>query len=138
MIKLVVGADDLRHFAQIQKREQIEFKGALASPVRTRNMPRRAEDLLDGGSIYRVIKNRIVCRQRIIGFDQIQDPIKGTMSLIITDPEIIATFPTAKRPFQGWRYLESSAVPKDQGIFNIDDERPPAEMEKELAALGLL
>jgi len=138
MIKLVVGCEDLEHFAQIQRRDVLPYEGAMANPVWTRHRPKRADELLEHGSIYRVIKNRIQCRQKIVGFEETDHPVKGKMCLIMVEPEIIKTVSTPKRPFQGWRYLKPADAPADVGAFNLDEEEPPAEMVEDLKAAGLL
>lgn len=140
MIKLVVGVDDLDHFLEIQKRSIVKFNGMPANPVRTRFKPKRAEEILNGGSLYRVIKNKICCRQKIIGFDQYESPDKGTQTLILVEPTIIQTISTPKRPFQGWRYLEPAAAPKDRGIYMGDNQREeiPEDLEDSLRGAGLL
>ena len=68
LIKLVVGIGELEDFAVHQREDVVEYEGGLANTVWTRHRPKRSDELLDGGSIYRVMKNRIRCRQRIIGF----------------------------------------------------------------------
>jgi hypothetical protein len=140
MIKLVVGVDDLDHFLEIQQNSIVEFEGQPANAVRTRFKPKRADDVLNGGSLYRVIKNKIVCRQKIIGFSSWESPDKGTQTLIMVEPEIIQTYSTPKRPFQGWRYLEPAAAPKDRGIYLGDNQREdiPEDLEESLKEAGLL
>jgi len=140
MIKLVVGVEDLDHFLEIQRSCVVDYNGQPANAVRTRFKPKRADEVLDGGSLYRVIKNRIQCRQKIIGFDSYESPDKGTQTLILVEPEIIQTISTPKRPFQGWRYFEPAAVPRDRGLYLGDGQRDevPLDMEDELREAGLL
>lgn len=141
MIKLVVGVDDLDHFLEIQKNCVEDYNGTPANAVRTRFKPKRADEILEtGGSIYRVIKNRIQCRQKILGFEMMETKDKGTQCLIMVDHPIIQTISKPKRPFQGWRYLEPAAAPRDRGVYLGDGEREeiPLEMEEELKEAGLL
>lgn len=138
MIKLVVGIDSLHEYAQLMERWLIDYEGAKANPVHTRHKPKREAELVRDGSIYRVIKNVIVCRQKIIGFEPFEHPVKGSMWMVMCDPEIIATRPMAKRPFQGWRYLEPAAAPPDIGVYDAGQDQPPEEMQGDLAAAGLL
>lgn len=138
MMKLVVGMDSLQEFAKWQSHERHDFKGREANVVYTRHMPKHAEEiLLSGGSIYRVIKGVMRCRQKILGFDKVETHV-GAKTIIYTDTEIMRTHPMPKRPFQGWRYLKEEAIPQDVAPYQIGDELPPAEMEKELSELGLL
>lgn len=141
IIKLVVGADDLDEFFQFQQNSVFDYEGTPANACHTRYKPKQAEEILaTGGSLYRVIKNRIVCRQKILGFETIETPDKGSQCAIITDHQIIQTLMKPKRPFQGWRYLKPSDVPKDRGIYLGDGEREEIspEMEEELKEAGLL
>lgn len=138
IIKLVVGVSTLAEFAEIQKHYVVEFEGRPANTVWTRHMPKQAEELIEAGSIYRVIKNQIVARQKIMGFETVEHPIKGKMCLILTDTDLIATVPTPKRAFQGWRYLKPADAPADLGLYDSEDDLPPEDLRDDLAAAGLL
>ena len=53
-------------------------------------------------------------------------------------PELIPVIPTAKRPFQGWRYLKAEDVPADLTAIDLDDtEQLPPELRAKLAYLGV-
>ena len=139
IIKLVVGIETLDDFAKWQETDFIDFYGQKANTVYTRYKPKRADEIVEqDGSIYRVIKNRIVCRQKILGFDMFEHPVKGQMCLIATEPTIHTTIAKPKRPFQGWRYLKAEDAPKDKGVYIPPGERPPPELEKALSESGLL
>lgn len=141
MIKLVVGIDALDDFALWQSQERVLFEGQEANIVRTRFKPKRADEILKtGGSIYRVIKSRVVCRQEIVGFDTYESHDRGTQCLILTNTDIIQTQSMPYRPFQGWRYFDQAKAPKDRGLYVIgqnNDELPPADMEDDLKEAGL-
>ena len=138
LIKLVVGVSDLQHFAEIQQRDVGEFEGRPANPVWTRHKPKREEELLAGGSIYRVIKNRIQCRQTILGFEIVEDTPKGRMCRIMVDPPIIRTQAMPKKAFQGWRYLRPADAPADIGLYDGSEDLPPPELADDLAKAGLI
>lgn len=141
IIKLVVGANDLEDFFQFQEMSSFDYHGTLANACNTRYKPKQADDILaTGGSLYRVIKNRIVCRQKIIGFEAIETPDKGSQCAIIVENPIIQTIVKPKRPFQGWRYFKPSDAPKDRGVYlgGGEMEDIPPEMENELKEAGLL
>lgn len=141
IIKLVVGVEDIAHFYRIQRREEIEFKGRLIVPCWTRYKPRHADEILrSGGSIYRVINNRIVCRHKILGFDMVETKEKGTMCMIMQDPQMIETVHMPRRAFQGWRYLKPCDVPADKGIYTGKDSQDniPVDLGAELKEAGLL
>lgn len=140
MIKLVVGVDSLENFALRQQDERIKFEGQWAVPCWTRFQPKRAEEILKtGGSIYRVIKNRIVCRHKIVGFEMVEVAGEGTYCRIMQHPDIVQTVAVPRKAFQGWRYLEEKDAPADRGIFRLGrGDEPPPEMAEELRAAGLL
>ena len=102
----------------------------------TRNRPRRAEELLDGGSIYWIIKGVMTARQAIIDFVEAQRADGSPACGIVLSPEIVNVAPTRMRIFQGWRYLEVADAPIDIGTDN--DENMPSEFEAELRELGIL
>lgn len=141
MMKLVVGIDSLEAFAALQARETFAHEGQLVVPCWTRFSPKRADEIVrNGGSLYRVIKGRIQCRQRILGFEMVETQSHGRRCMILQDPDIIETVHMAHRAFQGWRYLEPAKAPADRGPYVIgqDGEIPPADMEEDLRAAGLL
>ncbi len=141
IIKLAVGVEDLDHFKQIQERETFDYKGQLAVPCWTRYKPKSADEILaNSGSIYRVIKNRIQCRHKILGFEMVETDHKGTMCMIVQDAEMIEVVSTPRRAFQGWRYLKPDDVPKDIGAYSRGDSQDqiPADLEAELKEAGLL
>ncbi|MXV43864.1 DUF1489 family protein [Saccharibacter sp. 17.LH.SD] len=109
MIKLAVGCTTPDALRDELKVERINGHGY----VRTRTMPKRADDILKGGSIYRVMNGLILCRQPIIGFDEYtrDDNHKGT--LILVSDEVIDVQPRPMRAFQGWRYFNPEDAPPD-------------------------
>lgn len=110
MVKLCVGADDIDHLVAWQAR----LMKTLPNPVHhTRMTPKKAEDLLSGGSIYWVIRRAIRVRQRIIDIRGVNDREGRAMCELVFDPEVIRTRAQPKRPFQGWRYLKPNDAPTD-------------------------
>ena len=141
MIKLIVGAQDLEEYAAWQAGAVMDYHGVPAVPCWTRFKPKRADDILrEGGSLYRVLKSRILCRQRILGFEMVETKSHGTRCMILQDPEIVTTVSTPHRPFQGWRYFEDAKAPADRGVYVLGGEQdaPPEDMEEDLRAAGLL
>ena len=135
LIKLAVGVDDLAHLATLEKQRKRE-RGRYG--FFTRNMPKRAEELLDGGSIYWVIKGQVRVRQRLKKFHPKADDEGRAYVIVEYDKELVPVMPRRHRPFQGWRYLEGKDAPRDlpKGRKG-DDELPPA-LTEELRELGLL
>jgi hypothetical protein len=132
LVKLAVGIDDLAQLRRMRAERAAERGGHW---IYTRNRPRRAEEVLDGGSIYWVIRGHIRVRQRVSGFRDMREEGGRRHCLIAVDPQLVPTVPRPYRPFQGWRYLLPADAPPDlpQG-----GEPPPDRMLAELRELGLL
>jgi len=116
MIKLAAGAESIESFTNWQKQviEQRSSAGLSANPVHeTRMMPKRAKEILNGGSMYWVIKHKICLRQRIIDIERVEIEGAPKFCLIHFDPELVPVQVKRKRPFQGWRYYKASDVPPD-------------------------
>jgi hypothetical protein len=138
LIKLAVGIRDLEHLAEVQPKWYTTYHGQTVFPIWTRLKPTRDAELV-GGSVYRVVKNKIQLRQRIVGIELIEDEQDGKYCLIFVDPEIIQTVATPQRPFQGWRYFESAKAPADRGIFVPgQSDEVPEDMQDDLKDMGLL
>ena len=101
----------------------------------TRNRPRRTAELLDGGSIYWIIKGVMTARQAIIDFVEAQRADGSPACGIVLSPEIVTVAPTRMRIFQGWRYLEVADAPIDLRTDN--DENMPSEFVAELRELSI-
>lgn len=137
LIKLCVGADSISDLHAWQKQRLAEKKRA-GEPQElmhiTRHMPKRADEVLDGGSLYWVIKGWICARQTLVELRPIT--YNGTPHCgLIYDKELIRVVPRAHRPFQGWRYFDPQSAPKD---LAKNTEDMPEALQRELATLGLL
>lgn len=109
LIKLCVGVDapdELRAW-----RAQRAAQG-LAPIVPTRHTPKRAGEILKGGSLYWVIKGQVLIRQRILAVETLEDGARSRCELLL-DGVLVDTAPQPRRPFQGWRYLEAKDAPPD-------------------------
>ncbi len=144
IVKLCVGAesvDDLRGWQKSRRDLHQRLYGSPEFWHTTRMVPKRQPEILDGGSIYWVIKGVIQVRQRIVGFGDGAKEDGTPCCLIKLDPELVAVRPVPRKPFQGWRYLAPEDAPPDLagGRDQSDDigKMPPA-MRRELAELGLL
>ena len=139
LIKLAVGVDDLAHMKVVQAARRRQRRQSPRSPhwVYTRNTPRRTEELLDGGSLYWVVRGVIRCRQELVGFDEDFDREEARKYCRIkVKRTLVRTAPQACKAFQGWRYLEPERAPPDLSRGDTGDM--PAEMAAELKKLGLL
>ena len=142
LLKLCVGAeslDDLRTWIDTT----IERKKRAGLPAEqihtTRMMPRQRDELLDGGSLYWVIKGTIQARQRLIDIRPFTDVEGIGRCNLVLEPELIATRPQPRRPFQGWRYLKPGDAPDDLSIGSAEGaESLTPTMRQDLIELGLL
>ena len=130
--KLSVGSTSLDSLREFQA-QRLANGGKLVHV--TRNRPRRAEELLDGGSMYWIIKGVMTARQAIIDLAEAQRADGSPACGIVLSPEIIEVAPIRIRIFQGWRYLEVADAPIDLGTDN--DKNMPSEFAAELRELGI-
>ncbi len=136
LIKLCVGAETVDALAEWQARRTAEQGAATAVHV-TRMWPKRADELLDGGALYWVIKGLVLARQRILALEP-RDGADGVRRCaIMLDPVILRTAAQQRRPFQGWRYLRGADAPRDLDAGSGCTDLPPALMAR-LDALGVL
>ncbi len=116
MVKLCVGAetvDDLRHWQARQMRIR-SGEGRPARPAcQTRMTPKQTNALIEGGSLYWVIKGMILVRNRIVGVETLTDRSGRAYCEIDLDPEAALVEPTPRKAFQGWRYLKAAEAPRD-------------------------
>lgn len=141
LIKLCVGAeslDDLRQWVAERSLTAIAAGLEPHSSHVTRMVPKRAEELLDGGSLYWIIKGQVAARQRLLDIKTFTGGDGITRCELILGPEVIEVAPAPRRPFQGWRYLEADAAPRDLNASGADIEDMPDDLRRELAELGLL
>lgn len=137
LIKLCVGTetpDDLARF-QTQRRKQLPDN--LSRHV-TRMWPKRAEELVNGGSLYWVFKGVCLARQRVIRLDEVTGQDGILRCGIVLDPEIIRTTPMPRRAFQGWRYLAPADAPADLSKRAQSEDPLPASLNAALAEIGVL
>ncbi len=141
LIKLCVGVDSIR---DLQERidERLAQKKKKKLPVEhvhvTRMFPTRAEELLDGGSLYWVIKGEISARQKLADIRETKgkDGIKRCQ--LVLEPKVIPVSPRPRGPFQGWRYFQDKDTPADLTRQGKGLTKLPEEMRRELRELGLL
>ena len=132
LLKLCVGADTLDD--QIRS---VAFRSRNGGQPfhTTRMVPKRVAELLDGGSLYWVIKGYVQGRQPLSDIV----PVTGADGIrrcrLIFEPRIIATTWQPRRPFQGWRYLEQKDAPRD---LEAGEQAMDPDLGRALAELGLL
>lgn len=113
--KLSVGSESIQTLSDWQAHvvaRRVE-QGLSAHHVHvTRMFPKRKEALLEGGSIYWVIKGNIICRNRIAALEETTKQGRRACAILM-DPELIPVMPVPRRAFQGWRYLQAGDEPAD-------------------------
>ena len=132
LIKLCVGADsvqDLEDWIK-QKLKDKRKRGEKPEHIhRTRMVPKRADELTDGGSLYWVIRGEIMCRQRIRDIRPFRDKDGIGRCGVVLDPKIVLVAPRPFRAFQGWRYLDVKDAPRD-----LDKAAPGAALSRSRGA----
>lgn len=136
LIKLCVGAEKVEDLARWQANPRALGPDGLPRHV-TRMWPKRAEEVLNGGSLYWVFKGAVLARQRILRLDEVEGGDGILRCGIVLDPEIIRTAAATKRPFQGWRYLAPGDAPPDLPKARAGDDALSPELDAALADLGL-
>lgn len=139
LLKLCVGVDSVEQLAASQLRRRAGQSEEVNVHV-TRNTPRRADEVLDGGSLYWVIRRRILVRQRIVRLQAIEGADGRTRCGLVLAPELVPVEARPHRPFQGWRYLEAADAPADLPVSAGDGilDPMPEHMIRDLRELGLL
>ena len=141
LVKMAVGIESLDHLRKVQA-ERLRQAGMPGGTRElrhfTRNMPRRADEVLDGGSIYWIIKGYIRVRQRVVGFGEATGRDGRRRCALILDPALVRTELLPHRPMQGWRYMEPESAPADVTGGAAADAALPDRLAAELRSLGLL
>lgn len=144
LLKMAVRIDSVAHLARVQKARRDALRAQGDKPVTwhfTRNFPRRADEVLDGGSMYWIVRGEIVARQQIIAFEERRRGDGRKRCAIGLTSKIIRTEPMAHRAIQGWRYFPASDAPPDLAAAPVrakGAERLPDGLARELRELGLL
>lgn len=141
LIKLCVGVESIRDLdkriaARLKAKRQAGEKAEALH--RTRMTPKRQEELLDGGSLYWVIKGQVSARQEIRNIRPVTDEQGIKRCFIVLARKVIPVTPRPMRPFQGWRYLREADAPADLGNRQSQTQNMPEEMRRELSRLGLV
>jgi hypothetical protein len=142
LIKLSVGTDSVADLESwIEQKIKAQKKRGVKKPERvhtTRMVPKRAEELTDGGSIYWVIKGQIMCRETILAIKPFTDKDGIHRCKLVLDPKCVLVEPRPRAAFQGWRYLEHKDAPRDLAKAAPGAANMPEQMRRELRELGLL
>ena len=142
LIKLCVGCESVADLSLWQAERLRQMKRDGIEPEiyhRTFQSPKRRDELLDGGSLFWVIKGLVQARQRLLDIREGTKDDGTPCAMLILDRPVVAVRPMPRRAFQGWRYLSADEAPADITDGKTDGlAAMPPKLRKELAALGLL
>lgn len=128
LTKVAFGCDSIDYLAQ-----RLASRGGSWGLV-TRYLPKRHEEIVDGGSLFWILKHQLVGRTPILGFGEAE----GGRVAIQMEPRLILVHPHPKRAHQGWRYLEGENAPRDLGEGGDGAEDLPPALLGELSSMGLV
>ncbi len=141
LIKLCVGCDSVEDLEEWIA-DRLDDKRRAGEPVEqyhtTRMVPTRVAEIVEGGSLYWVIKGSVQCRQLITEIRPFTDKEGIGRCHLVLDPVVVRTEWQPRRAFQGWRYLKFSDAPADLGKGRTGWAEMPPKLRQELAELGLL
>ncbi len=140
LIKLCVGCDSVQDLEiWIRHKLKARKRGERREHIHTTRMvPKRADELTDGGSLYWVIRGHIMCRQRLIAVRPFVDREGVGRCRLALEPKVVLVEPRPYRAFQGWRYLQAKDAPRDLDRAAPGARDMPEDMRRELRELGLL
>ncbi len=141
LIKLAVGCDSVKDLKSwvAERMQTAKKKGLPQHHVHvTRMVPKRVDELLDGGSLYWVIRGEIAAREKIIAIEPFRDRDGIGRCRLVMQPKVISVLARPMRPFQGWRYFTEDAAPPDLKSAGAGVAAMPEPLRRELRELGLL
>ncbi|MBS0126297.1 DUF1489 family protein [Thetidibacter halocola] len=137
LLKLSVGTESVEDLTDWQIGYAKRFADGMPRHI-TRMWPKREAEILNGGSIYWVIKGLVQCRQRIARLDRVTGEDGIDRCAIVLEPGLIRTATVPKRPFQGWRYLPIGDAPPDLPPHRQNEDALPPALAGALAEIGVL
>ena len=137
LIKLSVGTQSVEDLTRWHQSAAARTTDGLPCHV-TRMWPKRQAEILDGGSIYWVIKGAILCRQRVLRLDERIGADGLRRCAIVLDPVLVPTQSSLRRPFQGWRYLNPQDAPADLPKSRAGEAPLPEALNNALAEIGVI
>ena len=141
LVKLAVGCDSVRDLQDWIRQKLKAKRKSGEKPERihtTRMVPKRAEELVDGGSLYWVIKGEIACRETIRAIRPFVDKDGIGRCRIVLDGKPVLVEPRPMRAFQGWRYFAPEDAPRDLDKVVKGAAAMPETLRRELRELGLM
>lgn len=141
LLKLCVGVDTVQELKAWQDNRLRRLARSGKTPElchRTLQTPRRRGEVLNGGSLYWVIKGFVLARQRVLDLRPDRKDDGTACCGIVLDPGLVTTRPHPRRAFQGWRYLDADDAPPDLPEAGHDAHAMPPGMREELRELRLI
>ncbi len=141
LVKLCVGAGsiaDLEGWIAGRRKAAARAGKAFEQVHTTRMVPKRAAELLDGGSLYWVIKGQVSARQKLLDIRPFTDADGIGRCDLVLAPDVVPVLPQPRKAFQGWRYFDAKDAPPDIGGRGAGIADMPEDLRRELASLGLL
>jgi hypothetical protein len=136
IVKLCVGADSVQDLLDWHSAHRTIWPRGTTRHI-TRMQPKRAAEVLDGGSLYWVIKGIILARQRFLDLTELRGEDGILRCGFILDAEVILTAAAPRRAFQGWRYLAPADSPPDLPKGRASEQPLPDDLARALAEMGL-
>ncbi len=127
LLKLAVGAASIADIeAHVEAR--LEARRADGRPAEvihtTRMVPKRVDEILDGGSLFWVVRGQVAARQSLLAVRPFSDGDGIGRCELVLAPAVVAVAPRPCRPFQGWRYLPHESAPVDLSTMAGAGELP--------------
>jgi hypothetical protein len=139
LIKLCVGVDTVQELEEWIVEKRKKTRGNAREHIHTTRMvPKRADELLDGGSLFWVIRGELICRQTLLDVRPFVDRDGVGRCRLVLEPKVVLVAPRPYRAFQGWRYLVAKEAPRDLGRAASGVAKLPENLRRELRELGLL
>jgi hypothetical protein len=131
LIKLCVGPGSLDELRAWQARRIAQGQPLV---VHTRQTPKRAAEIVDGGSLFWVIKGLVAARQRVLAIDTLGEGGQRRCEILL-EAIVTPTAPQPRRAFQGWRYFDAKDAPADLASGE-GGEAMPQELALRLREIG--
>jgi hypothetical protein len=141
LLKLCVGCDsveDLEGWIATRMKERKKRRQPLEHFHTTRMVPKRADEIIDGGSLFWIIRGEMMCRQQVIDIRPFVDKDGIGRCRIVMEPKVKLVQSRPFRAFQGWRYLADKDAPRDLNRAAPGAAAMPEPLRRELRELGLL
>jgi hypothetical protein len=141
LVKLCVGVDAVEELEAWVAERLEAMRRAGETPEQhhtTRMIPKRMDQILEGGSLYWVIRGHVQVRQRLLDIRPFRDADGVRRCRLVLEPKLVLTEWQPRRAFQGWRYLAPEDAPADLPRDSASLSALPAHLRRELAELGLL